>query len=150
MTVMGWGLSASALFLCQILNNNIMSTNNEKPTAERIERVLMGFIGTFNYYKNTVGPWEILLTDGCEYVRRELKAFWLFDLITSYQDSERLRGQDFQVWSLKRITDDLWTLTCQDGNHNLLISQVIKYSDFPLDEISIWVVNNVAILPSEY
>jgi hypothetical protein len=127
-----------------------MSTNNEKPTAESIQRVLIGFIGTFNYYRNTVGSQEILLTDGCEYVRRELKAFWLFDLITTYQDCQALKGHDFQVWTLKKTIEDYWNMTCQDGNHNLLLSQLIKYSDFPIDEISVWLVEKVAMLPTEY
>jgi hypothetical protein len=42
-------------------------------------------------------------------------------------------------------------LNCrQDSYKKPLISQTIEFSDFPIEDIKIWVVNKVALLPSEY
>ena len=38
----------------------------------------------------------------------------------------------------------------EDGNKNVLYTQEIHYTDFPLDEITIWVEGNIVLLPSEH
>jgi hypothetical protein len=44
-----------------------------------------------------------------------------------------------------------WQLTCrEDTGKKSLIIQSIEFSDFPLDYIKIWVIDKVALLPSEY
>jgi hypothetical protein len=63
--------------------------------------------------------------------------FWLIDAIASYQDE--LISQPFQVWKFKCNTKlHLGTLTCEDGNGNELVRQEIEYTDFPLDELTLW------------
>jgi hypothetical protein len=93
-----------------------------------------------------------MLTDGCYYVRDECQAYWLFDAILSYQGDPRLRRIGFQIWVLKQQAKDLtWLLTCrEDRGKQPIIKQVIEYSTFPLDRITIWVIDKVALLPSEY
>jgi hypothetical protein len=53
-----------------------------------------------------------------------------------------------------RLADDLRsqadTLTCDDGNDNIVFTKKIEYTDFPLDEITLYFANNVIHLPSEY
>jgi hypothetical protein len=47
--------------------------------------------------------------------------------------------------------DLTWRLTCREDTGNKpLISQSIEFSDFPLEYIKIWVIDKVALLPSEY
>ena len=114
---------------------------------------LKQFHGTTQYHKHLFpGKFPIILTDGCNYVREECKAYWLFDAILSYQADKALRGVNFQVWELRQLKKDLtWQLTCRaDTDKKPLITQVIEYSDFPIDYIKIWVIDNVALLPSEY
>ena len=114
---------------------------------------LKQFHGTSEYHKHLFpGKSPILLTDGCRYVRDECKAYWLFDAILSYQQDKILRGINFQVWEFKQLKKDLsWQLTCrEDTGRKPLITQSIEYSDFPLDYIKIWVIDKVALLPSEY
>ena len=118
-----------------------------------IKTTLREFHGTSQYYKHLFpGKSPILLTDGCKYVRDACKAFWLFDAILSYQCDKVLKGINFQIWELKRLKLDLsWQLTCrEDTNTKILIRQSIEFSDFPIDYIKIWVIDKVAILPSEY
>jgi len=122
----------------------------KKKTAEEIQDVLDCFVGTFGYHTHQLGNQKLLLTDGCDYVRREAQAFWLFDLILSHQMSKSIQEIHHQVWKLKKQPDETWLMNCEDGNKNLILSQKIEFSDFPLPEISIWVLDGVALLPSEY
>jgi hypothetical protein len=121
--------------------------------ATDIREELNEFRGTTMYHKHLFpGKSPILLTDGCKYVRDTCSAYWLFDAILSYQGDKVLRGVNFQVWELKQIRLDLtWQLTCrEDTGKKPLIRQSIEFSDFPLDFIRIWVIDKVALLPSEY
>ena len=118
-----------------------------------IKDELKQFRGTTEYHKHLFpGKSPILLTDGCKYIRDECKAYWLFDAILSYQCDKILQGINFQIWELNRLKLDLtWQLTCrEDTGKKPLIRQSIEYSDFPLDYVKIWVIDKVALLPSEY
>src|SRR5659263_317285 len=118
-----------------------------------IERNLSQFHGTTQYQKHLFpGKSPLLLTDGCKYIRDDLQSNWLFDAILIYQCEKVLKGVNFQIWELKHLMKDLtWLLTCrEDVGRKPLISQSIEFSDFPLDYIKIWVIDKVAILPSEY
>jgi hypothetical protein len=42
------------------------------------------------------------------------------------------------------------TVTCDDGNGNIVFTKEIEHTDFPLDEITLYFANNVIHLPSEY
>src|SRR5450759_5347845 len=118
-----------------------------------IREELKMFRGTSDYHKHLFpGKSPILITDGCKYVRDECKVYWLFDAILRYQCEKILRDIKFQVWELKRLKVDLsWQLTCrEDTGTKPLIRQTIEFSDFPLDYIKIWLIDKVALLPSEY
>jgi hypothetical protein len=126
-----------------------MSTNNEKLTAESIERILMGFCGTMTYHPHSLGGKTLLLTEGCDFIRQALGAYWLFDLIASYQ-GPALQGLYMQVWTITREIDKTnAVITCEDGDRHVIIIQDIPYTDFLLTSLTIWVVDNVAMLPTE-
>jgi hypothetical protein len=121
--------------------------------AITIREELKYFRGSSMYHKHLFpGKSPILLTDGCKFVRDTCKAYWLFDAILSYQADKILKGVNFQIWELKHLRVDLsWQLICKaDKDEKPLIRQSIKFSDFPIDYIKIWVIDNVALLPSEY
>jgi hypothetical protein len=46
--------------------------------------------------------------------------------------------------------DQTATLTCDDGNSNTVFTKQIDYTDFPLDEITLYFANNVIYLPNEH
>jgi hypothetical protein len=52
--------------------------------------------------------------------------------------------------SLKVVLTDHCFVTCDDGNGNIVFTKEIEYTDFPLDEITLYFANNVIHLPSEY
>ena len=119
----------------------------------KLQHDLKLFRGTSRYYKHLFpGKSPILLTDGTKYVRDEFNAYWLFDDILSYQNEQVLKKVNFQIWELQRLKKDMsWLLTCrEDTGKKPLIRQSIEYSDFPLDYVKIWVIDKVALLPSEY
>ena len=118
-----------------------------------IKRALREFRGTEKYYKHLFpGKSPIILTDGCNFVREHMNAYWLFDAILSYQNEKILRDVNFQIWELRQQRKDLsWLLSCRsDSDKKPLITQVIEFSDFKIEEIKIWLIGNVALLPSEY
>ena len=75
------------------------------------------------------------------------------DAIASHLGSYRDEG--FVVAKLQRATaTNGWVLRLEDGNDGLLADQLIEFSDFPLDEITLYVeydgTNHVILLPSEH
>ena len=117
-----------------------------------IKRALRQFTGTESYHKHLFpGRSPLLLTDGCDFIRTHCNAHWLFDAILSYQCETILRHVNFQLWELRQSKKDLsWILTCrEDSNLKPLISQKIQFSDFPLDYLKLYVIQGIALLPSE-
>ena len=108
------------------------------------------FTCTEKYYAYNLFDNEVSLTDGVKFLAEKCACYWLLDAILSWQIYPRMKAEEFQVWKLKRQIDDSWLLTAEDGNGKKLASQDIPYSDFPLNEVSIWLVGWVMLLPSEY
>ena len=124
--------------------------NTDEISAVDFKANLAEFKGTFQYHTHRIGKLCINLTDGCDYVRTEAQAYWLFDAILSHQVTNIISKHSFQVWRLKQQESKTWKLSCEDGNKKVLIVQDIEYSDFPIPEITIWLVDGVAMLPTEY
>ena len=95
-------------------------------------------------------PFPVTYTDGVRDMIQNCKAYWLIDLIMSYQTYKNVNQENFQVWELKRIEYDCFMVYASDGNNAILTSQEIPYSDFPFDMATIWLVNDTLLLPNEY
>ena len=118
----------------------------------QIKRTLAQFTGTEGYHKHLFpGRTPLLLTDGCDFIRTHCNAHWLYDCILLYQSEKILRNVNFQLWELRQSKKDLsWLLTCrEDSNLKPLISQRIEFSDFRLDYLKLYVIQGIALLPSE-
>jgi len=146
--------------------------------AEELESNLPHFTGTEEYHRIRY-PWlrkDFLITDGAKYLADKAAAYWLIDIIASYQLNKKVATEGFQTWMLyvnhgeaayeqplptciptwkqsARVNEAL--VTCDDGNKHILVTQEIPSTDFPLDEIQLYVTNNdyngiVVMLPSEY
>ena len=117
-------------------------------TRKEIEAGLPQFTGTEHYYRHQPG---VLLTDGAKWLAESAECYWLYDI----------------VWSVKPILDKRWfaavrltvkdnqgEVTIDDGNDNVLYTQHIDYTDFPLPKIKLFVAGSeegeVIMLPSEY
>lgn len=112
------------------------------------ELELKHFTGSETIYKHTLSRGTY--TEGVRHVAQELGAYWLLDYIFSVQFSTEVLGQDFQVWKLRTDDESGASLMLEDGNSNELKRFEITYTDFPLKEITFWLVNNILLLPSEY
>jgi hypothetical protein len=118
-----------------------------KKTAEEILNALPCFIGTEYYYRH---PFGIKFTDGVKYLSDSAESYWLLDIVASYQFDPKVKDEEFQVFKLIVKNDKSALVEISDGNKNILATQEIDYTDFPLDEIELWCINRVCILPTEY
>jgi hypothetical protein len=106
--------------------------------------------GTEHYYRHGLNR-NITFTDGAKYVADAGGAYWLLDLIAVSQGRDkRLDRQPFQVWRLAVRPDDSATITVEDGNYNVLLTQEIAFTDFPGEEIVLWYSGSVIYLPVEH
>ena len=118
------------------------------------ETDLNSFCGTTQYFRYLCG---LKLTDGVKYLADEAGAYWLLDIISSYQHDPKIRRERFQVWELTLSPDNATTgkheavVTMKtDSDRPLMVEQQIEYTDFPLDSITLYLIDGVILLTSEY
>lgn len=110
---------------------------------------LCQFTGTEHWYRHPLAR-SVLYTDGIQYLAEKAGAYWLLDEIALAQSLPLIKAESFQTWRLKVRAHHSGQLTCDDGNGNILLSKRIPFTDFPLEEIAIYLTDNVIMLTSEY
>ncbi len=60
-----------------------------------------------------------------------------------------IKGEAFQVWKIVKEGTKA-TITVKDGNKRIIKTFQFSYTDFPLDEFTLWFVDGVLLLKSEY
>lgn len=107
------------------------------------------FIGTEFYYP--LWP-NVMLTDGTRFLADTAGCYWLMDAITSY--IQRLPNKEVFTSCRLTVNNGSAVLIIDDGNSNVLASQKISYTDFPLDSIHLYACFDgrqwIIMLPSEY
>lgn len=115
------------------------------------EYSLAGFIGSSEFYTHMIP--SVLLTEGCHYLS-ENGAGWLIDVIASYQTKKFRDENMFQTWHLSIGPENEAVLHCEDGNGNIITSQDIGETDFPIYDFELFCCNNgngvTIMLKSEY
>jgi len=106
---------------------------------------LMQFTGTEHYYSYWTK--RLVFTDGVRYVAETAGAFWLIDVVASYQPVKA----EFQVWKLQK-EGEAYAVICTDGDDVVLIKQELPFTDFPEDfmPFEMYFQNGVLFLTSEY
>lgn len=125
--------------------------NKEATTkANEIKAGLAGFYGTMEYHRFSVLS-PLVITDGVKYLCEKAESFWFLDIIASYQKQCAKDSMlcDMQFWTLK-VAEGKGIVTCDRDKGDTAITQAIPHTDFPLDEIKLYVANGVILLPSEY
>jgi hypothetical protein len=108
------------------------------------------FTGTENWYRHALNR-KVLFTDGAKYMADRAGAYWLLDEIALIQPcNTSVAAEGFQLWKLAVRPDNTATLACEDGNGKAVFTKEITFTDFPLDEITLYFTDNVILLPSEY
>ena len=111
--------------------------------------------GSATRTRHAVVP-SVLMTEGVVFMAEAAGAHWLTDVIASYVHDARARQEEFQVW---RLAVDASTckgiITMMDGDSDeAIVTQRLDYTDFPLAEITVWLVREgarwIMLLPSEY
>jgi hypothetical protein len=120
------------------------------PPKTLTEADLHQFSGSETWYRHGLNR-KVLFTEGAKYVADHGGAYWLLDEIALIQPyDKRIAAEEFQVWTLTVRPDNTATLTCHDGNYQVVFTKEIEFTDFPLLEIKLYFQNNTIFLPSEY
>lgn len=123
------------------------------PTELRSQ--LAHFTGSETFTRHGLGR-GMLMTEGVAFLAQQAQAHWLTDAIASYLHDARAKREEFQVWQLHvDASSHRGVLSMTDGNSTKpIITQELDYTDFPLAEITLWLVASgktwVLMLPSEY
>lgn len=148
-----------------------MTTATKKKTLAASD--LTQFCGTINYWRHSNGIYPFLHTDGVQYVAQYGGAYWLLDVIASWQVDTIVKTdaklKEIQFWTLTVQKDNSAMLHCERDTDDVVVSQRIEYTDFPIPEIRFYLVNmwcyweyeqkcqpriihdyGVLMLPSEY
>lgn len=113
-----------------------------------LEFDLMQFTGTTGYFRPQplLFP-QFLLTDGARYVAEKGEAFWLFDAIASLQQHPKIRMSpglnELQFWRLKVEEDNSAVLSVEWDLDEIVYSQKIEYTDFPLKSLLLYAMPTV-------
>lgn len=131
--------------------------------ATELRENLNHFTGTENYHRWSMLFRKCVLTDGTKFLAENAQCYWLMDAIASHiptaaRADQRCRSMQFAT--LKKNDDKTAILTIvADKGEKPVVEQHIDYTDFPLDEIQVWVSVGgteqdgmlwVLMLPSEY
>lgn len=120
-------------------------------TAPEIQAELVQFSGTENYYRHWLG---FLYTDGVKWLCDNARCYWLIDTIMAYQRDPLVTKdpalQEHQFWRLHVNPDRSATLYCDRDTGNTAFSHKVELTDFPLDEVDLWMEGGVLILPGEH
>lgn len=111
---------------------------------------LRQFTGSEYWYRHGLVR-GVVFTDGAKYMADKGGAYWLLDEIAFAQKREpAVAGEAFQLWKLTVRADRTATLVCEDGNGRSVFSKALTFTDFPLEEISLYFTDGTILLPSEY
>ena len=123
---------------------------NAQPNQQQLVSDLAQFTGTNGYYRMYA---NFYLTDGTKYLAEKAECFWLFDLYWSHIMSIVPSKNEFTVLKMTVQKSSAY-VSIEDGNDNVLASQFVDYTDFPLPSITLyccWYGDGwVAMLTNEY
>lgn len=115
---------------------------------QELRKELRHFSGTECYYRHFLYP-KYVYTEGVKYLAEQAESYWLIDYIFSHQSLASIRGERFQVWKLN-VQDHRAKMVVEEGNDKHIATFTIPYTDFPLESFTLWMVDKILLLPSEY
>lgn len=122
--------------------------------VNEIKNALQHFNGTEMFYSMPIAKSKF--TDGLKYLTEVAQCFWLITdacvIGNSLKDKSYFITIDF-----KRLPEEEQhqqqceaVIIYSDGNDNILKTQKYVSTDFPLDKLRLFYVDNTLMLPSEY
>lgn len=131
-------------------------------TKEQLIEELQWFTCTEEWHRHSMNR-RLIYTDGVKHLAEKAGAYWLIDVVASYvgsrqwkaavQQDERFESMSF--WVLNVRNNSAIVAARVDSDCPALIKQEIEYTDFPLDEVSLYLCQAdedlwTLMLPSEY
>lgn len=118
-------------------------------TKEAILEILNHATGTESYHRCSPIPGFPVITDGVFMLAEAASCYWLLDIIGSYQSNRKL-DKSFQVWKLTVNTENESAVVQGNNDTTLIVTQEIPYTDFPLEELTLYLMDGVILLPAEH
>ena len=125
-----------------------IDSSETSQARENLLRELAQFTGDLDRYRHWTG--RLIYTPGIQHLAERAGAYWLIDLIASWQLEPKVSREEFQVWTLGVRPDHTATAVATGGNDAILASQDIAFTDFPLPAISVWLEDGTLLLPGEH
>ena len=120
--------------------------------TNEIQQHLNEFNGSSSIYK--IGLIGTLYTEGIKYLASAAECHWLVTDVSvmgkSLMEKSYFVTVDFKKHLANKPNEPVATITYGDGNNNILQQQTYGYTDFPLEKLRLFFVNNTLMLPSEY
>lgn len=123
--------------------------------ANTLRDQLAQFTGSRTFTRHSLLR-RMCMTEGITWLADEVGAHWLTHVVASYQHEPHVSAEHFQAWRLEvDVTTHAAVVIMTDGNTDVpLVQQPIDYTDFPLDDITLWLIVQgdylILMLPSEY
>ncbi|OPC52965.1 hypothetical protein BAY06_02410 [Elizabethkingia anophelis] len=95
---------------------------------------------------------DVYITDGVNQIISEFEDIKRMLFSIRLNQNNLCLYDNFQVWILMRIAPKIchYALGCYDINGNVLFCEVIDIFDFKFDELKLYFIDNIMLLPSEY
>ena len=119
-----------------------------RPDPETLLRELAHFTGDLARYRHWTG--RLIYTPGVQHLAERAGAYWLIDLVASHQITPNVSAEEFQVWTLTVADDRTALVVAHDGNGREVARQVIEFTDFPLDDVKLYLDQGTLMLTGEY
>ena len=118
---------------------------------DQLLEALRNFYGTEHYYRHMPG---LVITDGVKFLADEAGAYWLLDMVWSHMPSIP-KSEGFVLVTLKKSgRSAVFQMQDDDPPQNVYAAQEIAYTNFPLDEIRMYLIRDesgfVLLLQAEY
>ncbi len=125
-----------------------------KTQVNEIKERLQYFMGTEMFYQ--IPLIRTRFTDGLKYLSEVAECFWLITDASVIAKSLMNRSE-FVTIDFKRLSEEKQDYTgyeaeiiYSDGNDTILEKHGYRATDFPLNELRLFFVNDTLMLPSEY
>ena len=125
-----------------------------KAQVNEIKERLQYFTGTEMFY--SLPLIRTRFTDGLKYLSTVAECFWLITDVSVIAKS-LLNRSHFITIDFKRLSEEEQDYTGYeaeiiygDGNGNIFETHRYNFTDFPLDELRLYFVDNTLMLTSEY
>lgn len=125
-----------------------------KTKVNTLQESLQQFCGTEQFFQLPLI--QTRFTDGVHYLAEKAACFWLVTDASVFAKSLMDKSY-FITIDFKRLSEEERNqrgceaiISYGDGNDTILETHRYSVTDFPLDELRLYFVNNTLMLPSEY